>query len=273
MTINKSDHPCGECAFYQGSVWRPVDSAGLSVLKRGFRRKDLTAEQVLYAQDDEKRGVFCVSAGLIAVRTHHSDGTSTLIKLAYPGDIIGYRSFLANARHKTEARALVPSRVCIVAHRDVSHVIRANPAVLQQIAERCVTEIDSNHARIIAASVRSNRDRLRDLLLQLMERHGHRDGDRLCMHLPLSRTDLADLIGVRSETMSRLFRQLKDDGTLTVSGRKIGMAVTAPRHTRTQDAELLPLPQRHSQPRATRRSSPIATSAKHDRYPAITTDG
>ncbi len=227
MITNTSDHPCKGCAFYQGSVWQPVESAGLSFLKRGFMRKELAAEQVLYAQDDENRGVFCVSAGLIAVRTHHPDGTSTLIKLAYPGDIIGFRSFLANAPHKTEARALVPSRICIVAHRDVSNVIRASPAVLQRIAERCVTEIDSNHARIISASVKPNRERLRDLLLELMQRHGHRHGDRLCMHLPLSRSDLADLIGVRLETMSRLLRQLKDDGTLTVSGRDIGMAVPA----------------------------------------------
>ncbi|WP_113911939.1 Crp/Fnr family transcriptional regulator [Roseovarius dicentrarchi] len=268
MTNTKSDHPCNGCAFYQGSVWQPANAAGLSALKRGFARKDLAAEQALYAQDDENRGVFCVSSGLIAVRTHHSDGTSTLIKLAYPGDIIGYRSFLAGARHKTEARALVPSRVCIVAHRDVSHVIGANPTVLRRIAGRCVTEIDSNHARIIATSVKPNRDRLRDLLLELMERHGHRDGDRLSMHLPLSRTDLADLIGVRPETMSRLFRQLKDDGTLTVSGREIGMAVTAP--SRPPEAGLLP--RRHSQSRDTRRSSRVATAVRDHGHPAIPTD-
>lgn len=238
MTINRSDHPCGDCAFYQGSVWKPVDTAGLAVLKRGFTRRELAAKQTLYAQDDENRGVFCVSAGLIAVRTHHADGASTLIKLAYPGDIIGYRSFLANDRHKTEARALTPSRVCIVAHRDADRVIQASPAVLSRLAGRCVEEIGNNHARIIAASVKPNRDRLRDLLLRLMERHGHRTGDRLRMHLPLSRTDLADLIGVRQETMSRLFRQLRDDGTLTVSGREIGIAVAVTRgRTCAPDAE------------------------------------
>jgi CRP/FNR family transcriptional regulator len=273
MTIDKSDHPCGECAFYRGSVWQPVGSAGLSALKRGFTRKELVAEQVLYAQDDVNRGVFCVSAGLIAVRTHHLDGTSTLIRLAYPGDIIGYRSFLANARHKTEARALVPSRVCIVAHRDVARVIQASPAVLNRLAGRCVEEIDSNHARIIAASVRSNRDRLRDLLRQLMERHGHRAGDRLHMHLPLSRSDLADLIGVRPETMSRLFRQLRDEGTLTGSGRDIEMTIAAPGRGLAQDAKAVLPPRGHSRPRENHRTASSEVSAKHDRHPAIPTDG
>ncbi|TNF20668.1 MAG: Crp/Fnr family transcriptional regulator [Rhodobacteraceae bacterium] len=228
MTSTTSDHPCKGCAFHRGSVWQPVERADLAHLHRGFTRRDLAAGQRLYAQDDANGGVFCVSSGLIAVRTHHAEGTSTLLKLAYPGDIIGYRSFLAGARHKTEASALLPSRVCIVARRDAARVVQASPAVLARLAGRCVEEIDSTHARIIAASVSQNRDRLRALLAHLMQRHGRRQGDRLRMRLPLSRSDLADLIGVRPETMSRLLRQLKDEGSLTVSGREISMALAAP---------------------------------------------
>ncbi|WP_099826954.1 Crp/Fnr family transcriptional regulator [Oceaniglobus indicus] len=272
MNTNTPDHPCGGCAFYDDSVWRPVDACGLSDLKRGFSRNSLAAQQVLYAQDDENRGVFCVSAGLIAVRTHHRDGTSTLIKLAYPGDVIGYRSFLSNARHKTEARALVPSRVCAVAPRNVARIIDANPGVLHGITARCLTEIDGNHDRIIAASVSSNRDRLRNLLMQLMQRHGQREGDRLCMHLPLSRSDLADLIGVRPETMSRLLRQLKEDGTLTVSGREIAM-VTAPTG-QPPETQATPLPP-HRRPAnrpATTRSGADRMPAPPDRHPATTSD-
>lgn len=242
MTV-RQDHPCGGCAFYEGSIWRPVEARALPALKRGFTRKDLAEGQLVYAQGDENRGVLCVSAGLIAVRTLQPDGATTLIKLAYPGDIIGYRSFLAHAPHKTEARALIPSRVCIVAQRDANNVIGGNLAVLKRITSRCVSEIDRNRERIVSASVKSNRDRLRDLLLRLMARHGQRDGDHLFMQLPLSRSDLADLIGVQRETMSRLFRQLKEDGVLAVSGRRIVMPVAAiAERTGHQPAKAPPAP-------------------------------
>ncbi|HEY9039441.1 MAG TPA: cyclic nucleotide-binding domain-containing protein [Roseovarius sp.] len=151
------DHPCGKCAFYKGSVWQPVERGTMPVLRRGFTRKSLDADEVLFQQDDQNDGVFCVSAGLLALRTHHPNGTSTLLKLAYPGDVIGFRSFLANARHKTEARALLPSRICVVAHRDADRVVRGNPSVLTRMAARCVAEIDSNHDRIISAATTSNK--------------------------------------------------------------------------------------------------------------------
>ncbi len=222
------EHPCGKCAFYKDSIWQPVEPGAVSVLTRGFTRRDMIADQVLFAQDDENHGVFCVSAGLIAVRSHHPDGKSTLLKLAYPGDVIGFRSFLTNTRHKTEARALLPSRVCTVAHRDANRVVQGNPSVLTRLATRCTTEIDNNRERIIATAITSNKQRLFDLLLGLMGAHGERVGNQMHMQLPLSRSDLADLIGVQPETMSRLFKRLKDDGAFVVAGRDILMPGALP---------------------------------------------
>ncbi|KAE9630108.1 helix-turn-helix domain-containing protein [Parasedimentitalea maritima] len=220
---SNSSHPCGNCAFYKDSIWQPVSSSCVSVLSRGFSRRDLTAGQPLYYQDDDNRGVFCVSKGLIALRTQHHDGTSTLMRLVYPGEIIGFRSFLESRPHRTEARALVGSRVCTVAQRDARHVVQGNPSVLTRLASRCITEIDRNHERIIAAATTSNKQRLSDILLRLMETHGERTGQFLHMQLPLSRSDLADLIGVQTETVSRLFTRIQADGIFRVSGREIQM--------------------------------------------------
>lgn len=223
MPNDLATHPCGKCAFYSQSVWQPVETGAMSVLTRGFTRKTLAAEQVVFEQDGENIGVFCVSAGLIALRTHNPNGTSTLLKLAYPGEIIGFRSFLANARHKTEARALLPSRVCVVAQRDANNVIRGNPAILERLAARCISEIDANQERIIATATTSNKQRLYDLLQRLMATHGEPVNTYMRMQLPLSRSDLADLIGVQPETLSRLITRLKEDGAFVVSGREIQM--------------------------------------------------
>jgi len=227
-TTHDAPHPCGKCSFYAESVWQPVVPGSISVLAQGFSRKELDAGQTLFEQDAKNHGVYCVSSGLIALRTLHADGTSTLLKLAYPGDVLGYRSFLGNDRHKTEARALQPSRICIVAHRDADRVVHGNPQVLARLAGRCISEIDRSRERIISAATTSNKQRLADLLCRLMKTHGVRAGDALRMQLPLSRSDLADLIGVQPETMSRLFKRLKDDGEFVISGREIQMPVPFP---------------------------------------------
>lgn len=224
-TPQNMPHPCGKCAFYADSIWQPVNAGAISVLSRGFSRKDLSVGQAVFEQGAENRGVFCVSKGLIALRAFHPDGKSTLLKLVYPGEVLGYRSFLENDVHRTEARALQPSRVCTVAVRDANQIVHGNPLVLAKLTARCVSEIGSSRERIISAATTPNKQRLSALLYKLMETHGARIGDTLHMRLPLSRADLADLIGVEPETMSRLLKRLREDGEIVFSGRDIQMPV------------------------------------------------
>lgn len=229
-------HPCGNCAFYQDSVWQPVEHGGVSTLTRGFSRKELEAGEILFEQGAESGGVYCVSRGLIALRAYHSSGKSTLLKLAYPGEIIGFRSFLDDGPHRTEARALVASRVCTVARRDAQRVVRANPTVLARLAARCIAEIDQSHERIIASATTSNKVRLTAILLQLARHHGRRVQGHVEMKLPLSRPDLADLIGVQPETLSRLVKRLEREGEFLFSGRRVQIAAAV--FDAAEDAEL-----------------------------------
>lgn len=225
---NHPPHPCGECGFFAQSVWQPVGCGSISVLSRGFSRKDLGQGEILFNQGDENRGLFCVSKGLIALRTVHPSGLSTLLRLAYPGEIIGFRSFLGDRDHRTEARALLPSRVCTVTHRNARRIVQDNPAVLMKLASRCISEIDRNHERIIATAATSNKHRLEELLLRLMAAHGERIEGSIRMRLPLSRTDLADLIGVQPETMSRLVKRLEMDGRFRFLGREVRISADCP---------------------------------------------
>lgn len=202
----------------------------VKILSRGFKRRDLTRGEIVFGQGEDNKGVFCVSRGLIALRSHQEDGSSMLLRLAYPGDVIGFRSFLQSNQHRTEAVAVIPSRVCAVSQGDVSHLVKSNPPILARLAARCVDEIDLSHARVVAMATKSNKERLSDLLHVLLDRHGERVGTNVHLHLPLSRKDLADLIGVPVETLSRLIGRLQKDGYFRISGREIQIPSQAPIH-------------------------------------------
>lgn len=199
----------------------------MSVLTSAFNRVDLETGEALFEQGSENRAVYCVSKGLIALRSYQENGTSALLRLAYPGEIIGFRSFLGDGLHQTEARALMPSRVCRVPHRNAKRVIQSNISVLSRLTLRCVEEIDRGHARIILASTTSKKQQLADLLHGLMSRHGEAIGDDMRMRLPLSRKDLADLLGVQPETLSRIIGRLETEGAFEFRGRETIMRIPA----------------------------------------------
>lgn len=222
----QNGHPCSKCAFYSGSIWRPVEPTSVTPLARNFVRRELTYGEVLFQQGSDNRGVFCVSRGLIALRTHHAEGNSTLLRLAYPGEVIGFRSFLGDGPHQTEARALMPSRVCIVPRSAAQRLVQSNSGVMAQLVARCLKELDRTHERICSAATKTYKEQLAGLLTTLMDNHGVRCGNDLQMKLPLSRSDLADLLGVQPETLSRLIRRLENDGDYRIKGRMVTQRVT-----------------------------------------------
>ena len=221
--MTKNEHPCANCRFYEQSLWQPVAGSTVSTLTRSFTRRKLDTGAVLYHQGAASDGIYCVSRGLIALRNFGPDGGSSLLRLVYPGELIGYRAFLTGREHRTEAQALLPSRVCVVAQRDAKQVVQACPAVLARLAERCADELDLCHERIQEAARLSNKTRLARLLDQLMSAHGEEEGSLWRMRLPISRQDLADILGVQPETLSRLMKHLQDEGRLRSSGRWIEM--------------------------------------------------
>ncbi|TDE41109.1 Crp/Fnr family transcriptional regulator [Antarcticimicrobium sediminis] len=228
--MTNKNHPCANCSFYEQSLWRPVAGANMSTLARNFTRREMEAGSVLYHQGAPSDGVYCVSRGLFAIRSFGPDGSSSLLRLAYPGELIGYRAFLTGRDHRTEAQALLPSRVCVVAQRDAKQVVRACPEVLTRLAVRCADELDLCHDRIQEAARSPNKERLAQLLEQLMAAHGTKDGRFERMHLPISRQDLADILGVQPETLSRLIKRLQSEGRLRTSGRWIEMPGPMQKH-------------------------------------------
>ena len=213
--------PLREVPFHAQSLWQPVAGAAVSTLARSFTRRELDEGGALYHQGAPSDGVYCVSRGLIAIRSFGPDGASSLLRLAYPGDLVGYRAFLTGRGHRTEARALMPSRVCVVARRDAQRVSRpARPflPVWPSAAPTIWIGIRSVSRRSRVCPTRRAWLRLLD---QLMTAHGEAEGDIRSMHLPISRRDLADILGVQPETLSRLMKRLEAEGLLRSSGRMI----------------------------------------------------
>ena len=212
-------HPCSSCQFGAASIWQPVADEQRNVLARSFVRRSLTPDDTLFAQGAPNDAVYCLSKGLIALRGYRPDGGSALLRLVYPGDILGFRSFLMEDVHQTDATALVPSRVCLVARRDARNIVSGSPQTLGRIARRCAEELARTRDWQRASVKTNNHKRLAQLILELVKGLAPDAEGPLRLRLPLSRQDMAAALGVEPETVSRLIRRLRDDGVLRISGR------------------------------------------------------
>ena len=215
---------CKACAAHAHSPWQRLDAGLEATLARARTQRDYSAGQAVFRQGDGNSGVYCVAAGTIAIRRLDSAGYSVLLKLAYPGDTLGYRSFLSGGEHKTSAEAVGPARVCRIERSALATVLAQSPALSFAILARASADVELAQEMLMQQATLSNRGRLCQLLVDLVNHHGvsHGDGSG-SVHLPVSRRDLASMIGTRHETVSRIMTRLEKDGLALFSGRAVSI--------------------------------------------------
>ena len=128
--------------------------------------------------------------------------------------------------HGTTAEALTHAHVCFVPAAVLNELMDEDPTLGLQFFRRAVDELEQTQAELMRTAALSNRDRFIQLIAYLIKRHGYElEGGARHMELPMSRRDIAAMIGARHETVSRLISRLEADGLATFSGRH----VTVPR--------------------------------------------
>jgi len=213
---------CFPDAIRDHTEWRVLSAAEVDNLNRIAVCREYRPGQMIFAEGDECKGVYFIKQGLIGVRKEDIGGESVLLRLAHDGDTLGYRPFLAGERHMASAEVLKPSLVCFINTATMWKYLHDIPDFGMAFMRRASRELGAAERRFYETVTMNVRSRLAHLLLVMKERYGTTTPEgKLLIEIPISRHDMAEMIGVRSESLSRSIRQMTDDGVVNFSGHKV----------------------------------------------------
>jgi len=116
----------------------------------------------------------------------------------------------------------MPSVVCFVRRATVRTLLEQNPNLGLRFLDhtlRDAEEFEDRHFESVTLTVKA---RLLSLLMVLYERFGYlNENGESMMDLPISRQDIAALIGASPETISRSISTVQDEGLAQFKGREV----------------------------------------------------
>ncbi len=229
---------CRECLNRLSPEWCCMSGAGLDALEHAKMPRAYGPGDIIYNQGTDCEGIYCVSSGLVGLRRIDKDGNSILVRLVHPGGIIGYRSLVKKAPHGNTAEVLASSTVCFVNRRVVCSTMRSDPDIGLKFLSLSLNELSETEDRYLESVTLNAKARLLHALMIFYERSGIKNGDEERMiELPISRQDLAELIGTAPETMSRTIQRLQNEGLAHFDGRKVRI------FNRATEEDFLPMAQ------------------------------
>lgn len=184
-----------------------------------FREHGFLAGEVVYLMGEPATRFYVVAAGQMKLMRHTLGGQDVLLEILTPGDFFGSLAALGDDVYADTAEAQTAVCVLGISAADFRALLERYPAVSLAALDVVSARLRAAHEMVRRLSAQPVEQRLAYTLLQLADKLGEEQEEGTLIQMPLSRADLAGMVGTTVETASRLMSQFQKDG-LVNSGRR-----------------------------------------------------
>lgn len=193
------------------SLFSCLDLAQTGELEKHRSERKFKRGQVLFDQDDGPFGIYCLATGLVKLEAYSPDGHAQLLRLAGPGEPLGYRAFLSGSTQNYRAIALTNVLVCFLPAFYLSRMCREVSDFSLGLIEKLSRDLQLAEARWLGLMQKNSEQRVAELLLEF-----HRAGEGWP-----PRKDMAHLVDITPETFARILARFESLGWLSRTRKKL----------------------------------------------------
>ncbi|MBW3633950.1 MAG: Crp/Fnr family transcriptional regulator [Chloroflexi bacterium] len=169
--------------------------------------------------------VYLIKEGAVRLHTGGPEHQVTLALLP-PGRMFGLSSTVGDADRTINATTLLPSYICFATWPKMAEVFARYPEVMFQLTRSLAEQVFRTETWLARLGMISPTARLADLLVELSDEFGEPSETGRRIRFRLTQADLARMIGVSRETVSRTMVELgragwvaRESGRLVVRDR------------------------------------------------------
>lgn len=211
-------HFCSTCAFSAACLaegYNKTDLAQLHVLVEHVG-PFLVGEHI-FREGDDFKAIAAVRGGVVKTYVVDPHGNEQVLGFHLPGEIIGLSAIHAS-RYPCNAVSLDTTLLCWFSFPKIALLATRMPGLQQQLFK--LLSQDIGNAQLLAGDFSAD-ERLAAFLLSLSRRYARRGFSADRLHLPMSRTDIANYLRMAPETTSRVLKRMTSDGLICVNHREV----------------------------------------------------
>ena len=206
---------CQDCGTRANGLCAAIKAENLARFSPAHAPQSVEAGKTFINEGDPATHFFTVTEGSVKLFKLLSDGRRAVTGFLFPGDIFGYSD--ADA-YNYSAEAMTPVRLCRFPRRQLGHLYADFPGLESRLLKLVSRELATAQDLMVLLGRKTAHERLASFLLGLAGRQGVKGG---WLELPMTRADIADYLGLTTETVSRVFTVLKASGCVALAGGKV----------------------------------------------------
>lgn len=210
---------CRHCSTRFKSVFCKMEHDKVEEISAAKICSSYKKGEIIFKEGSFASGVFCINKGKIKVSMLGDEGKEQILRLAKPGDIIGYKALLSAGRYSASAFALDDSNICFVPKDIFIHILKKDASLSFEMMKLLSDELRNAEEKITHLAQKPVRERMAETILFLKETYGIDEDENI--NVLLSREEISNIVGTATETAIRLLSEFNKDKLIELSGKKI----------------------------------------------------
>jgi len=163
----------------------------------------------IYGEGDAATAWYRVQSGVLRTCKLLPDGRRQIEDFLFAGDFFGLET---RGEHSFAAEAITSATVVRYSRPRLATAAASNSRLAARLLDVTLEQLGKVHGRLLLLGRKTAEEKLATFLLEMLDRSFDADA----IDLTMSRTDIADYLGLTIETVSRTFSMMKHEGVIAL---------------------------------------------------------
>jgi len=185
-------------------------------VKRRFSRDDM-----IFQAGSSSDDVFILLNGRVKIFQLSCDGREVILWFCFPGELFGLAEVVRCGSREVNALACSSVELLTIKQADFRHYLSTEPVAAVSVIELMSGRLRELGDMLLNLASEDVRSRVIKLLTRLAARYGKRQEHQICLNIPLTHQEMADMIGTSRQTVTTVLGDLRRSGFLRIEQRNI----------------------------------------------------
>jgi CRP/FNR family transcriptional regulator len=204
--------PCDQCIGRSLNLCKPLDDARLKYLLSLGGIRHWKKRETLFRAGDPIGSFFKIRQGIVAVSHALDDGRRQIVALRAPGDCVGYLD--TDGKYTFDGEALTDVEACAFDRRRFDSFAAEHPDLAAAVAGALSSALKQTGELMLVLGQLRSTERVAHFLAEISSLYSERQVSTQPLSLHMSRSEIADYLGLTIETVSRSIGKLKNRGVI-----------------------------------------------------------
>jgi len=202
--------PCEnlDCPFHELHIANGMSSQSemQCLITDAVKQVSFPDEAVLFNKGESSASLYALESGVVKICCTTSDGREQIVGISSPGSLLVGLQSINDDCYEYSAVAATPLTACKISHRALLQKAASDGHVSMRLVAALNAQLAHSRALMRVMGQKNSAAKIASFIL-LMVPHSKRRSGRVA--LPLSRMEIASLIGLSEETVCRQMARMK----------------------------------------------------------------